>query len=127
MDHAWRDRIREASPLASEAWALVESLGDATLTVGLSFPVIYAKVESGEWCDVLRWSQHVIDLADGDPAKGDFIIGSPLAVAFTTRAAARYCLGVPDGKTTCATAWPWPAAPTRCPTPGLSPMSTSPG
>ena len=95
QDHAWRGRIREASPLASEAWALIESLGDATLTVGLSFPVIYAKVESGEWCDVLRWSQRVIDLADGDPAKGNFIIGSPLAIAFTTRAAARYCLGRP--------------------------------
>jgi class 3 adenylate cyclase len=95
QDHAWRGRIREASPLASEAWALIESLGDATLTVGLSFPVIYAKVESGEWCDVLRWSQRVIDLADGDPAKANFIIGSPLAIAFTTRAAARYCLGRP--------------------------------
>jgi class 3 adenylate cyclase len=95
QDHAWRGRIREASRLASEAWALVESLGDATLTVGLSLPVIYAKVESGEWCDVLRWSQRVIDLADGDPAKGNFILGSPLAIAFTTRAAARYCLGRP--------------------------------
>jgi class 3 adenylate cyclase len=93
QDHAWRGRIREASRLASEAWTLIESLGDATLTVGLSLPVIYAKVESGEWCDVLRWSQHVIELADGDPAKGNFILGSPLAIAFTTRAAARYCLG----------------------------------
>jgi class 3 adenylate cyclase len=93
--HAWRDRIREASRLASEAWNLIESLGDATLTVGLSFPVIYAKVESGEWGDVLRWSQTAIDLADGDPAKGGFVIGSPLAVALTTRAAARYCLGRP--------------------------------
>ena len=66
-DHVTRGRIREASRLASEAWALIESIGDATLTVGLSFPVIYAKTESGEWCDVLRWSQRVIDLADGDP------------------------------------------------------------
>ncbi len=95
QDHAWRGRIREASRLASEAWALVESLADATLTVGLSFPVIYAKVESGEWNEVLRWSQRVIDLADGDPAKGNFILGSPLAIALTTRAAARYCLGRP--------------------------------
>ena len=95
QDHAWRGRIREASRLASEAWALAESIGDATLTVGLSFPVIYAKVESGEWCDVLLWSQRVIDLADGDPSQGNFVIGSPLAIAFTTRAAARYCLGRP--------------------------------
>ena len=43
MDHAFQDRMREASQLASEAWALIESIGDPTLTVGLSFPVIYAK------------------------------------------------------------------------------------
>ena len=44
---------------------------------------------------MLRWSQRVIDLADGDPSKGNFIFGSPLAVAFATRAMARYCLGRP--------------------------------
>ena len=92
IDHAFQDRVREASQLASEAWALAESIGDPTLTVGLSFPVIYAKFESGEWCDVLVWSQRVIDLADGDPFKGNFVIGSPLAAAFTTRALARYYL-----------------------------------
>jgi hypothetical protein len=63
--------------------------------VGLSFPVIYAKMESAEWSDVLRWSQTVIELADGDPSKGDFIFGSPLALAFTTRGMARWCLGRP--------------------------------
>ena len=95
IDHAFRGRIREASRLASEAMALIESIGDPTLTVGLSFPVIYAKVHSGEWCDMLRWSQRAIDLADGDPSKGNFMFGSPLALAFTTRALARYCLGRP--------------------------------
>jgi class 3 adenylate cyclase len=95
IDHAFRDRMREASQLASEAWALIESLGDPTLTVGLSFPVILAKCLSTEWSDVLRWSQRVIDLADGDPSKGNIIFGSPLALAFTTRAASRYCLGRP--------------------------------
>jgi class 3 adenylate cyclase len=95
MDHAFQDRMREASQLASEAMALIESVGDPTLSVGLSFAAIYAKGESAEWSDVLRWSQAVIDLADGDPSKGNFIIGSPLAVAFTTRALARYFLGRP--------------------------------
>jgi hypothetical protein len=95
MDHAYQGRIREASRLASEAMALIESLGDPTLTVGLSFPAIYAKIECGEWPDVLRWSQRVIDLADGDASKGNFIFGSPLALAFTSRAMARYCLGRP--------------------------------
>ena len=95
MDHAFQGRVREASQLASEAWAAIESVGDPTLTVGLSFPLVYAKAESAEWCDVLLWSQRVIDLADGDPSKGNFIFGSPLAVAFTSRAFARYCLGRP--------------------------------
>ncbi len=95
IDHGFRGRIREASRLASEAWAVIESIGDATLTVGLSFPVIYAKAHSGEWSDTLRWSQRTIDLADDDPSKGNFIFGSPLALALTTRALARYCLGRP--------------------------------
>ena len=37
IDHAYQDRMREASQLASEAMALIESIGDPTLTVGLSF------------------------------------------------------------------------------------------
>jgi hypothetical protein len=38
-------------------------------------------------------SQRVIDLADGDPSKGNFLFGSPLALAFAERAIARYALG----------------------------------
>jgi class 3 adenylate cyclase len=93
IDHLYNDRMRESSQLASEAMALIESVGEPTLTVGLSFAPIYAKGESTEWCDALRWSQKVIDLADGDPSKGNFIFGSPLAFAFTTRGMARWCLG----------------------------------
>ncbi len=96
MDHAYQGQVREASRLASEAMALIESLADPILMVGLSFPAIYAKIESGEYSDVLRWSQRMVDLADGDPFKGNFIFGSPLALAFTSRAMARYCLGHPD-------------------------------
>jgi hypothetical protein len=95
LDHVFQGRVREASRLASEAMALLDSLGDPTLTVGLSFAPIYAKGSSGEWREVLRWSQRVIDLADGDPAKGNLIFGSPLAVAFTTRGMAMYFLGRP--------------------------------
>lgn len=96
MDLAYQGQIRQASRLASEAMALIESLGDSALTVGLSFPAIYAKIESGAYSDVLQWSQRVVDLAGGDPFKGNFIFGSPLALAFTSRAMARYCLGRPD-------------------------------
>ncbi len=95
MDHVFQARTREASQLASEAVALLDSVGDPTLAVGLSFAPIYAKGESAEMCEVLRWSQRVIDLADGDPSKGNFIMGSPLAVALMQRAVARWCLGLP--------------------------------
>ncbi len=95
MDHAHQDRMREVSQLTSEAMALAESVGDATLMVGLSFPLIYGKIESAEWCEVLRWSQTVIDLADGDPSSGNFLVGCPLALAITTRGMARYWLGRP--------------------------------
>ena len=95
LDHAYQDRVREASQLASEAMSLIESIGDPTLTVGLSHSAIYAKIEDAEFSDVLRWSQTVIDLADGDPSKGNLFFGSPLALAFTSRAVARFCLGRP--------------------------------
>ncbi len=95
MDHLHQARLHEASQLASEAMALIESLDDPTLTVGLSAASIYARAKCAEWPDALRWSQMVIDLADGDPSKGNFIIGSPLALAFTTRATTGYCLGLP--------------------------------
>jgi len=66
----WADQLTKAAP-----WA------------------IYGKLESAQWSDVLRWSQTAIDLADGDASKGNLIIGSPLAVAFGSRAIARYHLG----------------------------------
>ncbi|WP_163712625.1 AAA family ATPase [Mycobacterium timonense] len=95
VGYAHQDRVRKASQLGSEAWALAESVGDATLTVGLSFPIIYGKIENAEWCDVLRWSQVVVELANGDPLKGNFLVGCPLALALASRGMARYFLGRP--------------------------------
>jgi class 3 adenylate cyclase len=95
MDHLFQGPVREASQLASEHMALLDSIGDPTLTVGLSFAPIYAKAERAEVSDQLRWSQRVIELADGDPSKGNFIFGSPLAGALLQRAVARYWLGRP--------------------------------
>ncbi|MBV8487173.1 MAG: hypothetical protein JO161_02725 [Planctomycetaceae bacterium] len=95
MEHAYQGRMHEASRLASEHMALIESIGDPNLTVGLSFAAVYAKAESAEFGDVLRWSQRAIDLADGDPFKGNMVFGSPLALALVQRAFARFCLGRP--------------------------------
>ena len=85
MDHWVHARVREASALASELMALVEAIADPDMTVGLSVMPTIVKIETGEYTDVLRWSQTVIDLADGDPIKGNFIMGSPLAFAHATR------------------------------------------
>jgi class 3 adenylate cyclase len=95
VGYAHQGRMREASQLASEAWALAEAVGESTLLVGLSFPLIYGKIENAEWGDVLLWSQSVVDLADGDPSMGDFLVGSPLALALASRGMARYSLGLP--------------------------------
>jgi class 3 adenylate cyclase len=93
VGHTVQDRVREASRLASEAITLIESVGDPTLTVGLSFMPMRAKAAVGEWSEMLRLAQRVIDLADGDPAKGNFVFGSPLALAFAQRGIARWALG----------------------------------
>ncbi len=94
-NHWLHGRAREASALADELMALIEAIADPTMTVGLSFFAILVKMENGGWADVLRWSQAVIDLADDDPTKGNFIVGSPLAVAHATRGMSRAVLGRP--------------------------------
>ena len=86
-------RITEGSQPASEAWPLIESLDDPILTVGLSFALIYAKTETGESFDVLHWSERVIELADGDPSGGNFLVGSPLPGNPSWRAGCRRFVG----------------------------------
>jgi hypothetical protein len=95
--HMIYGRVGEGSRLASETMALVESIGDPTVTVGLSMFSIVAKLQTDEIAEALRWSQTVIDLADREPAKGHSIINSPLTVALAhalaTRGSARCALG----------------------------------
>jgi hypothetical protein len=93
MDHMMNGRLREASQLASEQMALLESIGDPALTVGAGSMAILIRYRTGEVADVLRWSQTVIDWADGDPTKGNLVVGSPLALALVWRGVARFWLG----------------------------------
>ena len=94
MTQALRDRPRESSRLASEFTGLLESIGDPTLMLGLSFAAITAKYFAGEMTETLRLAQRAIDLAEGDPTKGNLIVGSPLAFAIDGRAGARWALGL---------------------------------
>ncbi len=93
LEHMRHGRVREASRLASETMALVESIGKPTLIIGLSLAAIGIKSQTGEMAEVLRWSQTVIELADGDPAKGNIVFGSPLAIALAARGTALWALG----------------------------------
>ncbi|MGB7871731.1 MAG: cyclase, partial [Mycobacterium sp.] len=95
-DLCYAGRTREGSRLASEQMALLESIGDPTPTMGLARIAFANWFDAGEFGELLRWSQNVIDLAAGDPAKGaGFGIGSPLATALAWRGVARWWLGRP--------------------------------
>ena len=111
MDHAYQGRIRQASLLASEAMALIESLGDPTLTVALSLPAIYAR--DRELANQFRGSRSgpdVVDLANSECIQSNSHLRSPLSAAFTTRAIAGSSSG---------SGWSnnysmaWPSAPDR--------------
>ena len=110
MALAVHNRHHEASQLASELTGLVESIGDPDLTVGLLFAATHAKYSAGEVREALRLAQRVIDLSDGDPTKGNLIIGSPLTAAICMRGRTRQCLGIngwkSDADTAVATAAP---------------------
>jgi len=95
LAHMFHNQHREASRLATELARLLESIGDPTLTVALLCAAPTAKNETGELAEVLRLAQRVIDLADGDPAKGNLLIGSPLTIALALRGIAKMYLGIP--------------------------------
>jgi hypothetical protein len=48
---------------------------------------------AGEVAEALRLSNMVIDLAEGDRARGRYILGSPLATAYALRSTAQWVLG----------------------------------
>ena len=64
-----------------------------SLTAQAGFTVMCVKGQTGELLDVLRWSEATIEWADGDPAKGALLVGSPLAAALGYRATARWWFG----------------------------------
>ena len=106
-------RMREASRLASETMALLESLGDPTLTVGLSFAPIYAKCETGEWstcCGGHRGSSTWPTVIRERQLHYRFSAGGRACDARlwpVLAGTSRMARGPRHGR------WPWPAAPTR--------------
>ncbi|WP_055400045.1 MULTISPECIES: AAA family ATPase [unclassified Mycobacterium] len=96
MQQATHARNRESLRLIPEYVELLEAIGSPELTVALLYPAIYAKYEACEMSAVVQLAQRVIDLADGDPVKGNLLTGSPLAFATAMRASARCALGQPN-------------------------------
>jgi adenylate cyclase len=98
-EHMIHARVREASRTVSDAQALAEEIGDPALAVGVSAGSLTVKIVTGEMAEVHQVAQRVIDLAEGDPTKGNFIgLGSPLALALASRGVARLWLGQPGGR-----------------------------
>jgi class 3 adenylate cyclase len=93
-DLLYAGRAPEGARLASEQMALLESIGDPSPTMALA-PIAFCNwLIVGEFGEILRWSQTVVDLAAGDPTKGaGFGVGSPLALALALRGTARWWLG----------------------------------
>lgn len=86
---------REASELATEHARLLESIGDATLTIAVLGAAASIKHETAEISEVLRLAERVIDLAHGDPTMGGTLqSGSPLSIATALRGLARSYLGI---------------------------------
>jgi hypothetical protein len=96
-EHMMHGRVGEGSRMVSEQLALIESIADPELTLGLSVGFIAVKQVTGEMSAILRVAEHMIDIASGDPAKGGNVLGlgSPMAVGLASRGFARCRLGLP--------------------------------
>jgi len=88
-------RLAEASQLSAELEILLESIGEPVFTLGLLYSAVAAKLQCGELTETVRVAQRLIDLADGDPAKGDLVVGSPLSGSLMIAGCARCFLGEP--------------------------------
>jgi adenylate cyclase len=88
-----RGHTHESVELSSELTALLESIGEPTLIVGLAISPMAMGLITGDMAEVLRLSQMVIDLSDSDSARANYMVGAPLAYAYASRSIARWAHG----------------------------------
>ena len=108
-EHLQHGRVQEASRLASEYMAPVESIDDPMLTIGAARAAIHAKLKTGEVADVLRWSQSVIDLAGGTLPEAISSWAHRLPQRWHTVALPDSIWASPDGDRTSIMPSPWHA------------------
>ena len=102
-EHLRHGGVREASRLASETMALVESIGKPDLTVGVSLATISTKFLVGEMAEALRWSQTLIDWPQSN---GTGFTGRRWRWRWHTAAPLDVRWAVRDGATTSTGRWP---------------------
>ena len=89
---------------------LLDSLGDPTLTVALLVAAVRQAGKPVSWPRRCGWRRRVIDLAGGDPTKGNLIFGSPLAAAIAYARPPRWALGHSRLEDDLMRPSPWPDA-----------------
>ena len=96
-EHMIHGRVGEGSRMVSEQLAMMESIADPELTLGLSIGFIAVKQVTAEISAILRVAGNMIDIAGGDLVKGGNVLGlgSPMAVGLASRGFARCRLGRP--------------------------------
>ncbi|WAC90087.1 adenylate/guanylate cyclase domain-containing protein [Mycobacterium sp. Aquia_213] len=95
MSWTLHNEVREAARLGAEHIALLESIGDPTLLMGMSHPGVLAHCQAGEMAEALRVGERVVELAAGDANAGNFIVGSPLAIATAMCSFIKCSMGIP--------------------------------
>ncbi len=89
-------RAHEAAQLSSRQMTLLASLDDPAPVMGLAAIAFCNWLGVMDFNEIARWSQTIVDLAAGDPAKGaGYGVGSPLAIALAWRGTSRWCLSRP--------------------------------
>ncbi|ORV53786.1 hypothetical protein AWC02_01475 [Mycolicibacter engbaekii] len=92
---AFHSRYQEVPRVTTQFVDLLEAVGDPELTVGLLFAALWAKLEPADAMPGLRLAQRLIELAGGDPEKGNLLLGSPLTAAIAVRGVFSMVLGRP--------------------------------
>ncbi len=92
-DYMTRGNIHKSVQLNFELTALLESIGEPALTVGLAISPMSMGLITGDTAETLRLSQMVIDVSAGDPAAGNVFVGAPLACAYASRSIGRWAHG----------------------------------